>query len=77
MLTGAALHIITLDTGARKALDVNLELQRRFPGIHVVVKWTQGMNLSQEELVDYLVEDCEDWGDSRQERHKVLAVLRL
>jgi hypothetical protein len=31
MLTGAALHIIALDTGAKKALEVNLELQRRFP----------------------------------------------
>jgi hypothetical protein len=39
MLTGAALHIITLDTGAKKALEVNLKLQRRFPGIPIAVKW--------------------------------------
>jgi hypothetical protein len=34
---------------------VNLELQRRFPGIPIVVKWTQGMNLSQEDFIEYIV----------------------
>jgi hypothetical protein len=31
MLIGAALHIITLDTGAKKALEVNLEFRGGFP----------------------------------------------
>ena len=46
MLIGAALHIIALDTGAKKALEVNLELQRRFPGIPTVVKWSGSIDLS-------------------------------
>jgi hypothetical protein len=48
-------YIITLEVSARKALEVNLELQRRFPGIPIVVKWVGSMDLSEEELVDYVV----------------------
>jgi hypothetical protein len=49
------MYIITLETSARKALEVNLELQKRFPGIPIVVKWTGSMDLSEEELTDYIV----------------------
>jgi hypothetical protein len=49
------IYIVTLDTSARKALEVNLELQRRFPGIPIVVKWTGSMDLSEEDLIDYIV----------------------
>ena len=49
------MYIITLETSARKALEVNLELQKRFPGIPIVVKWTGSMDLSEEELIDYIV----------------------
>jgi len=49
------MYIITLETSARRALDVNLELQKRFPGIPIVVKWTGSMDLSEEELTDYIV----------------------
>jgi hypothetical protein len=48
-------YIIALETCARKALEVNLELQRRFPGIPIIVKWTGSMDLSEEELTDYIV----------------------
>ena len=49
------MYIITLETSARRALEVNLELQKRFPGIPIVVKWVGSMDLSEEELVDYIV----------------------
>jgi hypothetical protein len=49
------IYNVTLETGVRKALEVNLELQRRFPGIPIVVKWTGSMDLSDEELIDYIV----------------------
>jgi hypothetical protein len=49
------MYIITLETSARKALEVNLELQKRFPGIPIVVKWIGSMDLSEEELTDYIV----------------------
>jgi hypothetical protein len=49
------MYIITLETSARKALEVNLELQKRFPGVPIVVKWTRGMDLSEEDLIDYIV----------------------
>jgi len=49
------IYIVTLDTSARKALEVNLELQKRFPGIPIVVKWTGSMDLSEEDLIDYIV----------------------
>jgi hypothetical protein len=48
-------YTIALETCTRKALEVNLELQRRFPGIPIIVKWTGSMDLSEEELTDYIV----------------------
>ena len=49
------IYIVTLERSAREALEVNLELQRKFPGIPIVVKWTGAMDLSDEELIDYVV----------------------
>jgi hypothetical protein len=48
-------YIVTLETSAREALEVSLELQGMFPGIPVVVRWTGSVDLSEEELVDYVV----------------------
>jgi len=48
-------YVVALEANAREALEVNLELQRRFPGIPVVVKWTGDTDLSEGELVDYVV----------------------
>ena len=48
-------YIVTLEANAREALEVNLELQRRFPGVPIVVKWTGSTDLSEGELVDYVL----------------------
>jgi hypothetical protein len=48
-------YIVTLEASAREALEVNLELQRRLPDVPIVVKWTGGADLSEEELVDYVL----------------------
>jgi hypothetical protein len=37
-------------------LELNLKLQEMFPGIPIVVRWTGENNVSEEELVNYLVE---------------------
>lgn len=47
---------VTLKEDARRALEVNLELQRSLPGIPVVVKWTGAMDVSGDELAGYIVE---------------------
>ena len=48
-------YVVTLEANTREALEVNLELQRRFPGIPIVVKWTGSTDLSEGELVDYVL----------------------
>jgi hypothetical protein len=48
-------YVVTLESSSRRALEVNLELQKRFPGIPIVVRWTGDTDLSEEELVDYIV----------------------
>ena len=48
-------YVVTLEANAREALEVNLELQRRFPGVPIVVKWTGDTDLSEGELVDYVL----------------------
>jgi hypothetical protein len=47
-------YVVTLEADAREALEVNLELQRRFPGIPIVVRWVGSVDLSGEELIDYV-----------------------
>jgi hypothetical protein len=47
--------VITLKADARKALETWLKLQERFKGIPIVVRWIGLNNVSEEELVDYMV----------------------
>jgi len=47
---------VALKEDARRALEVNLELQRSLPGIPVVVKWTGATDVSGDELAGYIVE---------------------
>jgi hypothetical protein len=47
-------YIITLEASARKALEVNLELQSRLSGVPIVVRWLGSTDLSEEELADYV-----------------------
>jgi hypothetical protein len=49
-------YVITVDLNAKQALELNLKLQERFPGIPIVVEWTGDMDVSDRELIDYLVE---------------------
>jgi hypothetical protein len=47
--------VITLEANARRALGVWLKLQEKFKGIPIVVKWTGPNDISEEELVNYMV----------------------
>jgi hypothetical protein len=47
-------YVVTLEVNAREALEVNLELQRRFPRVPVVVRWLGSTDLPEEELADYV-----------------------
>jgi len=49
-------YIITLDARASEALRINLELQRKLPGVPVVVEWTSPTDISNDELLERLVE---------------------
>jgi len=49
-------YLITINTDAKEALEINLRLQEKFPGIPIVVRWTGLNNVSERELVNYLVE---------------------
>ncbi|MFZ8810977.1 MAG: hypothetical protein ACO2PN_23070 [Pyrobaculum sp.] len=46
----------TLDTRASEALRINLELQKTLPGVPVVVEWTGPTDISNDELLERLVE---------------------
>jgi hypothetical protein len=46
----------TLDTRASGALRINLELQKTLPGVPVVVEWTGPTDISNDELLERLVE---------------------
>jgi len=50
------IYLITIDVDAREALEINLRLQEMFPGIPIVVRWTGVNNVSERELVNFLVE---------------------
>jgi hypothetical protein len=47
-------YVVTLEVNAREALEVNLELQSRLPGVPIVVRWLGSTDLSEEELADYV-----------------------
>jgi len=49
-------YIITLDASASEALRINLELQKTLPGVPVVVEWTGPTDISNDELLQRLVE---------------------
>jgi hypothetical protein len=49
-------YIITLDARASEALRINLELQRKLPGVPIVVEWTGPTDISNDELLERLVE---------------------
>jgi hypothetical protein len=48
--------IVTLEANARKALETWLKLQKKFKGVPIVVRWTGPNDVSEEELIDYMVE---------------------
>jgi len=48
--------IVTLEASARKALETWLKLQKKFKGVPIVVKWTGPNDVSDEELIGYMVE---------------------
>jgi hypothetical protein len=50
------IYVITLDVKASEALRINLELQRKLPGVPVVVEWTGPTDISNDELLERLVE---------------------
>jgi hypothetical protein len=49
-------YVITLDAGASEALRINLELQKTLPGVPIVVEWTGPTDISNNELLQRLVE---------------------
>jgi hypothetical protein len=49
-------YVITLDVKASEALRKNLELQRKLPGVPVVVEWTGPTDINNDELLQRLVE---------------------
>jgi hypothetical protein len=49
-------YVITLDVKASEALRINLELQKTLPGVPVVVEWTGPTDISNDELLERLVE---------------------
>jgi hypothetical protein len=46
---------VMLDADAREAFELWLELAEAFKGIPIVVKWTGKMDISESELVGYLM----------------------
>jgi len=46
---------IIVHTDAKQALELELKLAETFPGVPIVVKWTGEINVSEDELTDYLV----------------------
>ena len=50
------IYIITLHANASEALRVNLELQKRHPGVPIVVKWRGAADVTKEELIERILE---------------------
>ncbi len=55
-------YVITLDVKASEALRINLELQRKLPGVPVVVEWTGPTDINNDELLERLVEIADAGG---------------
>ncbi len=47
--------VLRVDASARRALRLWLELVRRFPGRNIIVEWSGRSDVSEDELIDYLV----------------------
>ena len=47
---------IIIHADAKQALELELKLAEAFLGVPIAVKWTGEMNVSEDELADYLVE---------------------
>jgi len=61
------IYVITLDVKASEALRINLELQRKLPGVPVVVEWTGPTDISNDELLQRLVETAHAGGFKARE----------
>jgi hypothetical protein len=48
--------VLRVDISAKRALRLWLELVRRFPGKNIIVEWSGRNDVSEDELIDYLVE---------------------
>jgi hypothetical protein len=55
-------YIITPDARASEALRINLELQKTPPGMPIVVEWTGPTDISNDELLQRLVETAHAGG---------------
>jgi len=53
---------VIVHVDARQALELELKLAEVFPGVPIVVRWTGETNVSEDELVDYLVKVMEKSG---------------
>lgn len=51
-----------MDVKASEALRINLELQKTLPGVPVVVEWTCPTDISNDELLQRLVETAHAGG---------------
>jgi len=49
-------YVVTLYANASEALRINLELQKRHPGVPIVVKWKGATDVTDEELVQRILE---------------------
>jgi len=49
-------YVVTVNTSAKEALELNLRLQEKLPRIPIIVEWIGEMNISEEDLVNYLAE---------------------
>jgi hypothetical protein len=47
--------VLRVDISAKRALRLWLELVRRFPGRNIVIEWSGRNDVSEDELIDYLV----------------------
>ncbi len=50
-----SIMVLRVDISAKRALRLWLELVRRFPGKNIIVEWSGRNDVSEDELIDYLV----------------------
>ncbi len=54
--------ILRVNVSTRRALRLWLELVKRFPGKNIVVEWSGKNDVSEDELIDYLVKIALEMG---------------